>query len=369
MAGLFNYGLPAGLFGAGFNPNAPDPMQGVSDALVQNALTPAPAEPNYQPHGGLRGFLGNVVGSIGDAVAVQAGGQPLFAQDVQQRRKLAAFQQKQMREQEQLRAFHQAVDADPNLSPQEKAYAKAAPEEFAKRYVERFGTHDVNAGDTLISGMGGGRRDAFTAPKFHEVGPDLLLTDPSGLLSGAPMMGDNAARAIANGQLISNEDLPSGMREVPNASPMVQTVHSGRLDAERYADSLGFERGTKDWGQAVRDFALREYGPTAVGAKRELREMENRQSDINNQRTTDAARFNRANTPVATMTNERGEVVAAYPTGRVTTFRNSRPGSGGGGGRGRQGGAGRAAAEGTVIRNPQTGQKLVRRNGQWVPLR
>jgi len=356
-----------GGFGRGFGANGPiDAMSGIMAAALDNALAPRPHAGMTNMYRRRRGSgLRDILGGLGDGLANLGGMQGVYARTVADRERMALLAEEQQQKIAQLQAIGAAIAADPNLSPQEKAYAGFNPEEFTKRYSERFGTFDVGEGDTLVSGMGGGRRDTFTAPKVTEVGSDLVLSDPSGAFGNrAPSFGLNSRDLDPN---TSADGLP--LAQPRGAPPMAQTIYSGRLDTERYADSLGLQRGSADWLKAVRDFALKEYGPTAIGAKRELREMENRQSDINNQRTTDASRFNRANTPVATMTNERGEVVTAYPTGRVTTFRNSRPGSGGGGGRGRQGGAGRAAAEGTVIRNPQTGQKLVRRNGQWVPLR
>ena len=88
--------------------------------------------------------------------------------------------------------------------------------------------------------------------------------------------------------------------------------------------------------------------------------------------SSDVSRDNRNNTPAATVLNERGEVVIAYPDNRTTTLRNSQPVPTARPGRGavapRTGAAGGRVAEGTVIKHPQTGQRMVMRGGKWTKL-
>lgn len=47
-------------------------------------------------------------------------------------------------------------------------------------------------------------------------------------------------------------------------------LYRGRQDAEIYADSLGFERGSEEWNAAAEDFVLRGSGPSAHSRDLEL---------------------------------------------------------------------------------------------------
>lgn len=49
-------------------------------------------------------------------------------------------------------------------------------------------------------------------------------------------------------------------------------VQPSRTDAENYAETLGFERGTPDYNRAIADYALRGNGPTAFEQRTELQD-------------------------------------------------------------------------------------------------
>ena len=349
------------------------------DSLAENAMTPKPEKkgPNF----------GKILGTIGEGLLTAAatyGMSPYEAARFGQMRAENKRENQKLKQQQALmqQAFG-AIDADPNMTPQERALAKVNVEEYQKRWAEQYGTHSVNAGDSLVRGVGGGARDVFVAPKTFQEGADVAQTAPQSfqIPQSAPML--PGATAFGGGSPLDSGAPaagPPGMMGSggPDGRPPVAGLN-GRLrtQAEQYADSLGIDRGSSEWGSAVRDYTLKEYGPTANSEKRTLKSWDLGQSDTNNRRTTDASRYstdtsrdNRNNTPAATVLNERGEVVLAYPNNRVTTLTNSQPVPTARPGRGtvapRTGAA--QAAEGTVIRHPRTGQRMVMRGGKWTKL-
>lgn len=352
------------------------------DELANNAMTPKPEKhgPSFKD---VVGFLGEMAMNVGATWGMSPYETARYY-DMQNDNKLA--RKKYQQEQGVLRQAFAAIDADPNMTPQEKAIVKANPSEYVKNYVQRFGTHNVNAGDTLTRDLGGGNRDVFVAPKTFQEGADVAQMPAQSfrLSQSAPMLpgaGDGDYRGAAvfgSAPHLFGAGAPAagppGM--MGSGGPDGRPVIGLRTQAEQYADSLGLNRGTSDWGNAVRDYTLKEYGPTANSEKRTLKSWELGQSDVNNRRTTAASRYgtdasvaNRNNTPAATMVNGNGEVVVAYPDNRVTTLRGSRPTpTTRQPGAGRGGSAGDGVAEGTIIRHPRTGQRMVRRNGKWAKL-
>ncbi len=205
-------------------------------------------------------------------------------------------------------------------------------------------TRDLAPGHTVRNPNG----ETYTAPKTFENGPNVYEYDPQ---AGPP-----------------------------------QLIFQGQTDAQRAVEESGYEPGSPQAFNFLRDYHLDGQGPTAVQMQQSQLGVQRRGQDMgaetarrgqdvsrtNSERAAGTARYNRDNTPVSRVVNERGEVVVTYANGRVQTLRNSRPMSPSRGGRaGRAGGSGRGGgvAEGTVIRNPTTGQTMVRRGGQWVAQR
>ncbi|MBY6015133.1 hypothetical protein KUV75_09505 [Qipengyuania gaetbuli] len=54
------------------------------------------------------------------------------------------------------------------------------------------------------------------------------------------------------------------------ATGEANVLYRGRQDAEIYADSLGFDRGSEEWNAAAQDFVLRGSGPSAHARDLEL---------------------------------------------------------------------------------------------------
>jgi hypothetical protein len=219
------------------------------------------------------------------------------------------------------------------LTADQAELAALDPKAVGTEYNSRFRTREVSPEQTVYTpGMGGGQASTWTAPKIFENGPQRVQVDPN-----------------------------TGTHQV---------LFTGKTDAGWAAEESGYQPGTKGYTEFMRDKHLGAYGPTAG----QMNDARLAQSNTNNVRSTSTSaanaelaaqtsRQNRANTPVGTVLNERGEVVVAYPDNRVTTLRGSKPVSTG---RGRAGRGAGGVPDGTVIRNPQTGQTMVRRGGRWV---
>lgn len=71
-----------------------------------------------------------------------------------------------------------AIDADPNMTPAEKAYARVNLPEFTKRHLERFGTQNVAEGSEVMTGLGGGQRQIYENDREREI--DGVVYDGQG---------------------------------------------------------------------------------------------------------------------------------------------------------------------------------------------
>ncbi len=263
------------------------------------------------------------------------------------------------------------------MSADEAELAALNTQKLGEEYNSRFRTREASEGQSIRTPNLDGRERVWTAPKTFQHGADVQFFDPQSLGGGG--MGESSPAL---------PPLPSALPPMMTGQGMTGQRGAGsrgfsmRTEAEQYADTIA-QRGTPEWGNAVRDYVLKGDGPTAYGYKDDLQDQrlasDNRNTDVranasvaSSERAAGASRYNRDNTPVSRVLNERGEVVLTYPDGRVQTLRNSRPMPTTRGGRaGRGGGSGRAGgvAEGTVIRNPTTGQTMVRRGGRWVAQR
>lgn len=197
----------------------------------------------------------------------------------------------------------------------------------------------------------------------------------------------DAAKQRARAMYERNGQDPSFLDTMP-AEYSPETIHALRTQAMETKDLLAALRQERrlEWDveddqidneRSAEDSAsLRSYRDAQVGLGRER----NRISVESSERSARTSRENRRDTPAATVLNERGEVVVAYPDGRTTTLRNSRPATGQGRSRRNPGGSAVGAsgsipatsaapiAEGTIIRKPGTNERMKRINGRWVTI-
>ncbi|KNH03091.1 hypothetical protein J121_2870 [Qipengyuania citrea LAMA 915] len=121
--------------------------------------------------------------------------------------------------------------------------------------------------------------------------------------------------------------------------------YRGRQDAEIYADTLGFDRGSEEWGAAVEDYVLRSSGPSA-----HMRDMEIDDHRTGNDRMLEGFRQrNRMEMEGARQSNRRGMV----------DYRNANPAPSRGGSR--------RAARPTAT--DASGNKVEWDGKAWVPVK
>ena len=88
------------------------------------------------------------------------------------------------------------------------------------------------------------------------------------------------------------------------ATGQTDVLYRGRQDAEIYADSLGFDRDSEEWGAVVEDYVLRSSGPSA-----HQRDMEIDDHRTANDRSLEGYRQqNRLQMEGARQSNRRGMV-------------------------------------------------------------
>lgn len=120
------------------------------------------------------------------------------------------------------------------------------------------------------------------------------------------------------------------------ATGQTSTIHDGQSDFEEYAASMGYQPGSEEYRRALSDYVLRSSGPTAT--ENDLRIEGARQS---NRVSLEGMRF--GNRAALRATPTYGQL---HPRPRAAP----RP---------------RANNEPTAT-NPQTGERVVLRNGRWV---
>lgn len=177
-----------------------------------------------------------------------------------------------------------------------------------------------------------------------------------------------------------------------------EAIYTAPMEAERYAGSLGYIRGTPEYDRAVQDYVLRSNGPTALDADQEMADYrqklalgriaasggETRRSadyreSLTRSRPQDAKAMSTGNVVAPVL----AKIAAGQPltTGEQEVLRFYKPTAGGKSGgppslpnspvRGVSRASARVAGKSATryATNPKTGERLQLVNGKWVPAR
>lgn len=167
-----------------------------------------------------------------------------------------------------------------------------------------------------------------------------------------------------------------------------QMIYDAPEDFQLYADQMGFEPGTDEYNDAMADYVLRTAGPTANDGRQYLETMR-QQNRLAMEGERQKNRLQLRQTPTYLQANPRPSGGSRGSTGGKPTIagviapilgkvangqpltsgeqqalntyyrRSGRGGSSSGGG----------TNGGQVIRNPRTGEKMMLRDGKWVPVK
>jgi hypothetical protein len=297
-----------------------------------------------------------------------------------------------------------AAMRESGMSHQDAALALTNPEEFGKNFNSRFGAYSLDEGSTRVTPGLDGKDKTFTAPKFYQNGADVGFIDPQnrppgGSLGGTPpplgaglpagmggfppgmSQGPERPYQLGGNRQISIPDFDPGAAPGGGLPPLAPTTDlrslnqsggpassrgsftaSMRTEAEQFADSLGLTRGTKEWGTAVRDYVLKEDGPTALefDERRNIRDNETRRGNSIRSAQARAARGGGAARPPKGPTKTsiigallqkqaRGEALSPSEQTVLTQY----------------GGAKNNYPDGTIIEMPDGSTKEMK-NGRWV---
>lgn len=210
---------------------------------------------------GLFDAIGNgLTGLFGEGFADRAARAGAFLDgDYGTASKISSGMAEQRAAREQASRFVEALRAK-GMPDEDIRIIMANPEKFSESFSSRFQTRGVDEGSSVMTPNLNGSRELFTAPKTFKEGADVMQT-PAGnrLLPPASVMGQQ-----------DGDHLPG--QSLPNANPNFNVSKPGasgptkfeglRTEAEQYADSIA-ERGSKEWGAAVKDHVMKAYGPSA----------------------------------------------------------------------------------------------------------
>lgn len=174
---------------------------------------------------GLFGGLGKSLGGLFGEGSMDrfARAQALIAGDYGAAAQLTGAMSKRRKEQEdeeaqaeQLRQLHATIDADPALSPQDKAYAKANPKAYIENYLQRFKPFDSGpqGGSRGLPGQGGRIQDWQMAPRIdsdgNEFGPGTGMAPAPIIRRGTKTMVIPEGGSIGAVDAISGQELGAG---------------------------------------------------------------------------------------------------------------------------------------------------------------
>lgn len=231
------------------------------------SIAPSPAA--SRKRGGFGGFLKTMAGYLGDELA----GNNAYSEYAQQQRKAAI----EAAQQQQYVAALVARGMEPSLA----LIMAADPSEMAKHIGTRFDAQRVDEGSSVYTPNLDGTANVFTAPKTFKEGADVTQMPASQATAPIPPV--------------------PGLPPVTIGAP--QQVPGLRSPALQYADEIA-QRGTQEWRNAVRDFTLKGYGPSAnnmqserLGTQRDIAYHRDATSAANNARSnqTQAGSFSYKN--------------------------------------------------------------------------
>ena len=138
-----------------------------------------------------------------------------------------------------------------------------------------------------------------------------------------------------------------------------RTLYDAPTQAETYANTLGLAPDSPAYGDAIRDYVLRGYGPTAYSGKEELQaDRYGRMGGLQASRLATSRRNTDARNDASILNNMRRTVTTQR--GQDMTDARTR------GSAAYQGRGGRGSPAAARAIDPKTGHAIVVRNGQWV---
>jgi hypothetical protein len=208
----------------------PDQMSGINRALAQNQELA-----DVQPRGGFGQFLAAWAGHLGDALTET----PAYAKSVERADK------SRQQEKQQMLLRHALINA--GVPASHVPLLLANPEAIGTQFATRLATRNVDEGSSVHTPNPDGSANVFTSPKTFNEGADVVQSPALNMNLGLP-----PARP--------------GVGQMPSQPRRIGGL---RTEAEQYADTVA-ERGTSEWGSAVRDFVLKANGPTANAHDRDI---------------------------------------------------------------------------------------------------
>lgn len=132
----------------------------------------------------------------------------------------------------------------------------------------------------------------------------------------------------------------------------------------QYALDRGFQPGTPEYTEAVQEQRLGTWSDPAIDNRRTIEDLRNTyRTNLQNQRLSVTKRgqdLNHQDRQASVATSRSNAELRADTTRGSYSYQH---GGGGSGGRSQQ-----TIGEGTIIKNPQTGQRRKMQGGKWVPI-
>jgi hypothetical protein len=210
---------------------------------------------------GLFGAVGNgLSGLFGDGFTEKAAMANAILNDDNEAAARIAGQRNKERAAAQLQAQLVGALRNKGMSDDDIAVILANPDKFSEAYSSRFQTRGVDEGSSVYTPNLNGGAAMFTAPKIQKEGADVMQTPPLNVQLPPPSLFNSGQ----GGDPLAHLPLADGSNPNFQQVTMPSRISGLRTEAEQYADSIA-QRGTKEWGSAVRDYSMKAYGPSAQG--------------------------------------------------------------------------------------------------------